>query len=179
MPMTRNNEFLRQTALFNAIGAAFQRSIIYSDSASTADKDQLKRALERCLRKVERQYASQVSSNKHLQTISGVARSISGHYAAILSNGRFRVGTAQKAVNIYLKLLWCYGWIPEPPHCPVDSIVLAAIGDAKTKWTKIADIAEYSKVIDAIRQHIAETSPETSLSDWELNVWNNRRQKER
>lgn len=173
--MTHRREFLRQTALFNAIGAAFQRATIYADGAAGSEKDELKRDLEHRLRKIEGQYGGVVSSEKHMETISAIALAMSRRYASILHNARFRVGTAQKAVNIYLKLLWCYGWIPEPPHCPIDSIVLAEIGDMRTKWTRMEGIATYRTVIHAIRKHIDKTASGQSLSEWELDVWNNRR----
>ncbi|WP_367359828.1 hypothetical protein ACJ77P_11715 [Syntrophus buswellii] len=173
--MTDRKEFLRQTALFNAIGAAFQRALIYSDGKDDGLKDQLKRDLEGYLRRIETQYQQNVSSEKHLRTIAGVAKGMSDKHGHILKNGRFRVGIAQKAVNIYLKLLWCYGWIPEPPHCPIDSIVLAEIGDRRTKWTKMDDIEDYRDAIERIQAHIQRTGPKMSLSKWELYVWNNRR----
>ena len=135
----------------------------------------MKRDLERCLREIEGQYGNMVSSEKHMRTISAIARAMSRRYASILHNGRFRVGTAQKAVNIYLKLLWSYGWIPEPPHCPIDSVILAEIGDTRTRWTRMEGIEAYRTVIDAIRKHIAKTVPGRSLSEWELDIWNNRR----
>lgn len=173
--MTNRKEFLRQTALFNAIGAAFQRSLIYADGIESDAKEQLKRDLEEHLRRIETQYNRSVSSEKHMQTIANVVKRMSRKHANILKDRRFRVGIAQKAVNIYLKLLWCYGWISEPPHCPIDSIVLAEVGDKKTKWTKIDDIKEYRSAIERIQAHIHQTGAMVSLSKWELYVWNNRR----
>ena len=176
--MTERKEFLRQTALFNAIGAAFQRSLIYADGCVNDAKYQLKRDLEKHLRRIEPQYQGNVSSQKHLQTIANIAKEMSGKHARILKNGRLRVGITQKAVNIYPKLLWCYGWIPEPPHCPIDSVVLAAIGDRRTKWTKMDDIEDYHAVIKRIRAHIRQAGSVLSLSQWELDAWNNRRKQE-
>jgi hypothetical protein len=172
--MVDRKEFLRQTALFNAIGAAFQRALIYGDKNDNGLKDQVKRDLEGHLRRIETRYQRNVSSEKHLQTISGVAKNMSNKHAHILKNGRFRVGIAQKAVNIYLKLLWCYGWIPEPPHCPIDSIVLAKVGDRITKWTIMDDIEDYRTVIERIQAYIRQAGLKMSLSKWELYVWNNR-----
>ena len=168
-------EFLRQTALFNAIGAAFQRALIYADGIENDAKEHLKCDLEEHLRRIESQYHKNVSPEKHLQTIEDVAKVMSRKHANILNDRRFRVGITQKAVNIYLKLLWCYGWISEPPHCPIDSIVLAEVGDKKTKWTKIDDIKEYRAAIERIQTHIQQTGAMVSLSKWELYVWNNRR----
>lgn len=175
--MTEREEFLRQTALFNAIGAAFQHALIYLDGIDNYAKEKLKRDLEEHLRRVETQYRGSVSPEKHLHTIADVVKGMSRKHPHILKNGRFRVGIAQKAVNIYLKLLWCYGWIPEPPHCPIDSIVLAEVGDRKTKWTKMDDIEDYLAAIERIQAYIRQTGEMMSLSKWELYVWNNRRKK--
>lgn len=175
--MNHCQEFLRQTALFNAIGAAFQRATIYADGCEGTSKDQLKRDLECRLRKIENEYCIAVSSNEHFHTIAGLARDLSKRYGHILHESVFRVGTAQKAVNIYLKLIWCYGWIPEPPHCPIDSIVLAEIGDHQTKWTRMKDIADYLTAINTIRAHLGRIKSTLSLSQWELDVWNNRRKR--
>jgi hypothetical protein len=41
-------------------------------------------------------------------------------YQGVPSKNLFRVGTAQKALNLYLKYLWCLGEIKTPPHCPFD-----------------------------------------------------------
>jgi hypothetical protein len=168
-------EFLRQTALFNAIGAAFQRAKIYVDGCNNTAKDNLKRDLERFLREIEGNYRRTVSSANHIRTIIDIAKSLSKRHSMILQGGQFRVGIAQKAINIYLKLLWCYRWIPEPPHCPIDSIVLAEIGDRKTRWTQMDDIAVYRTTIDAIRKHIQQKGKTQSLPQWELDVWNKRK----
>jgi hypothetical protein len=52
-----------------------------------------------------------------------------------------RIGLAQKALNLYLKYLWCLGEIHEPPHCPLDSIVLGQVPGCKdVRWTLIATL---------------------------------------
>ncbi len=54
----------------------------------------------------------------------------------ILFGNGFRVGIAQKALNLYLKYLWCLGKITEPPHCPFDSIIISEI-KCNIKWTEM------------------------------------------
>ena len=174
--MTKRKEFLRQTALFNAIGAAFQRAPIYRYGQGNHGKEQLKRDLEQHLRRIERQYHRTISSEQHFQTLNKVAHDLSERHFLILKNGHFRIGIAQKAVNIYLKLLWCYGWILEPPHCPIDSIVLAEAGDTRTKWTRMTDVEAYRRAIKNIRAHIRHIGSNLSLSEWELEIWNKRRE---
>lgn len=85
-----------------------------------------------------------------------------------LSDGRFRIGLAQKALNLYLKYLWCAGFAARPPHCPVDAIILESAGiRAATPWTRLDSIEEYARLIEALRA-IASGRP---LAEWELEVW--------
>lgn len=172
--MDYQKEFLRQTALFNATGAAFQRAGIYTKTASSETKDALKADLEERLCDMEKQYRDKITSQEHFQNIQRLAEFMSSRHARILREECFRVGVAQKALNIYLKLIWCYGWIPEPPHCPLDSIVLAEIGDTKTKWTKMHGIGAYRIAIEAVEDHVRQHAPGKSLSRWELEIWTNR-----
>jgi len=172
--MSNQHEFLRQTALYNALGAAFQRVQIYTDEVAEAKKEKFKHELADHLRNMEQQYRLPVSSEKHCRNIERLAFELSGSHKKILKGGHFRVGVAQKAINIYLKLIWCYGWIPEPPHCPLDSIVLKEIGDTTTKWTKMNSIEEYKRAIQRVRSHIRQKRIGQSLSEWELDIWNNR-----
>lgn len=173
--MNIQHEFLRQTALFNAIGAAFQRASIYSDAVIFGARDAIKNDLEDRLRRLEPQYTRAVTSQRHCRNIDRLAKALSNKHAQALKDGLFRTGVAQKALNIYLKLIWCYGWIPEPPHCPLDSVVLAAAGDTQTKWTKMPDIASYRTAIEGVRCHVREHAPGKSLSQWELEAWVSRR----
>jgi len=169
--MEHQREFLRQTALFNAIGAAFQRAGIYTKAATSEARATLRGDLENRLCSLESQYQQPVTFQEHFQNIDVLAKELSGIHARILKEGRFRIGVAQKALNIYLKLIWCYGWIPEPPHCPLDSVVLAEIGDLETKWTKMRSIGAYRTAIEAILEHIRQQAPGKSLSQWELEIW--------
>jgi hypothetical protein len=169
--MKQQKEFLRKTALLNAIGAAFQRASIYSDSAcKRVAKERLKNDLERHLRCIEKRYRLPISSDQHCRNIDKLAKQLSRIHSRVLKDRRFRIGIAQKAVNIYLKFLWCYGWIHEPPHCPLDSIVLREAGDVSTKWTLLDKIVDYRKVVRKIHQKF----PGKSLSRWELEVYNKR-----
>lgn len=83
----------------------------------------------------------------------------------ILKNGTYKYGVAQKLLNLALKYYWCLGYIPEPPHCPVDRIIIDKTQlKGKVNWTEIEDEHEYRQVIEAVRK-IAGTE---SLARWEL-----------
>jgi hypothetical protein len=57
-------------------------------------------------------------------------------------------------------------FIPEPPHCPVDRIILEKLGDPRN-WTQLDDIKEYQEIIESIRKLAGDKSP----SEWENDEW--------
>jgi hypothetical protein len=81
-----------------------------------------------------------------------------------------RFGTSQKAFNLYLKFLWRLGYIPAPPHCPVDGVILRSAGISGS-WTQSNSSAEYLRWINALRQHAGPKS----LAEWEYGEWNQNR----
>jgi hypothetical protein len=92
--------------------------------------------------------------------------------APFLNGGTLFFGVAQKALNLYLKYLWC--WDPNfiPPHCPFDDKIIKALGalpvGVDTKWTTSNSVPSYRAWVAAART-IAGTNQ--SLAEWELEVW--------
>jgi hypothetical protein len=85
-----------------------------------------------------------------------------------LKNGRFRIGIAQKALNLYLKYLWCVGLIPMPPHCPFDSSIIGHLPECMNfNWTAIDSIDDYQKLVNSARKK-ADDKP---IAEWELELW--------
>jgi hypothetical protein len=164
-------EFLELTALSNTQSASFQRAGVYATGISEKDKRAFVVQFRAKLRSLERVYKQSVSEEDHIRNIETFADKLSLEFPRVLAGGKMRTGVAQKAVNLYLKFLWCFGWIPEPPHCPIDSIVLAAVGDTD-KWTKLDGIKEYRKKIAKIKQ----VAGDQSLAEWECTLWNSKAQ---
>jgi hypothetical protein len=85
-----------------------------------------------------------------------------------------KIGHAQKGLNLYLKYMWCAGWIPEPPHCPYDRIVLQFVPECKNMlWTKLDSMADYNRIVECSK--IAACGK--SLSIWELEIYNRSQQR--
>ena len=80
----------------------------------------------------------------------------------------YNIGTAQKLLNVLAKFYWTAGFIVEPPHCPIDSIILKKLKLNKIKFTKIDDIRVYKKIIKAIN----EIKGDRSIAVWELQEYN-------
>jgi hypothetical protein len=69
---------------------------------------------------------------------------------------------------LYLKNLWRLGKIAEPPHCPLDDIVLR-IGGLCGSWTTSDSQQEYMDWIRWLR--IRAKRQNLTLSVWEYDAW--------
>jgi hypothetical protein len=115
------------------------------------------------------QYEAGVTDALHLVNIQNLALYMSRAHASTLSGGRFRIGSAQKALNLYLKYMWCVGRIPAPPHCPFDFMVLSRVPGCKNvRWTQLDSLPEYEEIVR--RAKIA--AGDSPLAEWELRLYN-------
>lgn len=155
---------------------ALGRSRTYSESASTEDNNHFRNALREKLDEVSRKYKSIITDEEHLSNIKNLSDDLTSRFHHCLRNGRFRIGIAQKALNLYLKYLWCVKLIAPPPHCPFDSIVISYLPDCSDlNWTSIDTIEDYKRLVRSA-QTIAN---DKSLPVWELEIWLNSVQSER
>src|SRR5665213_3614826 len=122
-----------EEACGNALRASLQHSGTYSNAV--ADRSSFQNSLKESLRRELEIYHYGVSEEDHLDRIQSLASNLSGTYSDILKNGRFRIGIAQKALNLYLKIAWCLNAdFATPPHCPIDRGVLNHAG-IYANWT--------------------------------------------
>lgn len=159
------NEFLTMSVL-----GALGRSNTYSESASERDKNSFRNALRKKLEEIGEMYVSQISEATHCSNIKKIADDLTALFFHCLENGRFRIGIAQKALNLYLKYLWCVGLIPIPPHCPFDSIIIGHLPECTgMNWTELDNIDDYKKLVKTA-QNIASSK---TIAEWELEIWLN------
>ena len=169
MNTKHKKEFIYRELFSATLGATVQRSRIYAEDVPEKVRNKFKKLLREELESLLPQYESEVSEEQHTSNIETLAKNISNQCSTSLSNGRFRIGSAQKALNLYLKYMWCIGQIECPPHCPIDAIVLRNIPDCSgIKWTILDSISEYKEIIKKAKQ-VASTKP---LPQWELELWN-------
>jgi hypothetical protein len=118
----------------------------------------------------------EINEERHFREIENIAHTISTNkkYFGLLHESRFRIGIAQKLLNLTLKYLWCIDKVKEPLHCPIDSIVISKIQPqiSNTIWTKLDSMDEYRICINAIKT-IA-NKKNMSIAQWELDIWNRR-----
>lgn len=172
-------EFVERELIAGSISSAFQRARVYADAEGYTDsnRDKLREELTKKLKAVAKEYATGVSSDRHTDNIKTIADDLTAQFKGkgLLRDDRFRIGIAQKALNLYLKWLWCLGKIPTPPHCPFDWGIIAKLRptDAQgqqLQWTKLVSVEEYQALVNAALKKMKGTEHKT-LSDWELHEW--------
>lgn len=153
--------------------ATTQRSRIYCNGSSEEARQGFRKGLQRYLEARAKDYLEPVTSEQHLRNIESLSVCLTDRHGACLRDGRFRIGLAQKALNLYLKYLWCLGRIDaKPPHCPIDRIVLEQAKYPRSKainWTDMKSMDEYLEII----QHVSEEANRCgqTLATWELDIW--------
>jgi len=168
--------FLRSEFCLLSMGAALSTRDksypIYCRNVDSSRREPAKAALRKIVLSLDSRYStSSVTDEQHVAFISYVAAHLSSTHEHFWHKGRFRYGIAQKLINLQLKYLWVSGFIPEPPHCPVDGII-RDLTSLEYDWTRNDSATDYTKAIKAIRC-IASTAG-LSLSEWELRSFNRR-----
>lgn len=158
-----------------SIQAAFARGYIYKNGKdiSVANKGKLKETIKKLLNRFSKEYEKEVSSDIHITNILQFADEITKKHRDIL-NSEFRIGTAQKVFNLYLKYLWCVG-LAKPPHCPFDSAIYEVLRKSDRvsmkgilPWTKLNEKAQYVKLIENVDKA---RRNEESIAEWECRIW--------
>ena len=167
-------EFVQDELLGCSIRGAFGRAKVYANPNPTRELDHL---LRERLRELEVRYANPVNDEEHKTNIDKLAKDVTSKFenGSVLHKDRFRIGIAQKALNLYLKYLWCLDKVATPPHCPFDSTITAKLPLSEQQkqdlqWTKLDSLAGYQTLVDAGREEIKKTG-HSSLSEWELEVY--------
>ena len=172
-------DFIIGQVLVNSINGAFQHAKVYVEKLKDTDsrKTALRADLRELLISLGAEYTKPVTEIQHCKNIQRLAGNLTNKYArqGLLRNDRFRIGIAQKALNLYLKYLWCLEEIPTPPHCPIDRQIVYALhipGKERIlyNWTKLDDIEKYSDLIAKCKQK-AKDEGKASVADWELSEW--------
>lgn len=167
--------FLAEEFFQMAMRGALQRSRTYKKGTSDRDRGQLRQSLKDALRDVATRHTQTVSEGEHYRRLTDIADTLTDAHAKILLGNRMRIGVVQKAVNLYLKYLWCVGAIHMPPHCPFDNVVIRALrsagGYAGLDWTRLTSIDEYKALVVACRR----AAGGVALAEWELRIFNTNR----
>jgi hypothetical protein len=166
-------EFLDAELFQLTLAAVSQRGAVYRPTLREEQRRPLHKTLRELLSALSPQYVNgAVSEERHAANIEHIAKTVTTRHGDVLHNGSFRIGNAQKALNLHLKYLWCRNQIPTPPHCPFDARILAKIPGWKTRrWTRLDSIDEYKQLVAAAQSAVV-AAGKSSLAEWELAVYN-------
>ena len=164
-----NDANAKEQAISNCLRAAFGRNPTYT--VPTQGRKSFHNAFGNELRTRSKKYQDGITEDAHIRIIESIANDLSERYGSILQNECLRIGTVQKALNLYLKIIWCIdpNWAT-PPHCPIDRIVLRA-AHLYGNWTQLDTIEEYKDWVSKLRTYALSTGY-SSLAEWELYIWN-------
>jgi len=95
-------------------------------------------------------------------------------YIDILNEKKITFGRVQKLLNLYLKYCWAFDFNKnEPPHCPIDSIILGKINWHDYSWSNPNfDVEKYKEAIDRCKKEAEKINK--SVAQWELYTFRNR-----
>jgi hypothetical protein len=140
--------------------------------------------LRQLLEELKLQPSKLRSYSRHFDTISKIQKQIAAEPKLKLAfvNSSLKFGRCQKLVNMYLKYHWVAGKLPdgvEPPHCPIDSVVLKSLRkesknrrrapNTKIRWSEM-DCSGYRKIMDGILECAQEKH--LTPAQWEIEVYN-------
>ena len=179
--MSEKRAFLRSIALSDAVTSSLRRGYVFC----TADEDKrlkVRKDLAQRLVCIAQDYEEGgVTDDAHVDTLVQLAECMTEDHKSALRDHHFRLGTAQKALNLYLKHAWLYNWICTPPHCPFDRVILQPLFPKPKasglccpnghNWTQMDCSACYLTWVREARASMHRHA-RPSLADWELWEWN-------
>jgi hypothetical protein len=161
--------YLRSELFSLTLMGTVQRGKLYQEDSSEGERKAFRRALRLELERLAEQYREVMPERRHFANIERLAKTLSDKHPKALSGKRFRIGSAQKALNLYLKYMWCMGHIPIPPHCPFDARVLSKVpGCHDVRWTQLDSISHYEDIVHCAKA----TAHGIPLAKWELRLYN-------
>lgn len=164
------DQFLRDEIFSLTLMATVGRADVYTPGLSEKARKAFQSTLRSQLEQIAQGYGTEVSEEAHIQNILGLSAGLTAAHANVLQGRRFRIGTAQKALNLYLKYLWCLEKIPTPPHCPFDFQIIAKLpAYSGPSWTALDSENDYRTLVAAAKAK----AQGILLAVWEVQTYNN------
>lgn len=176
--MDEQKQFITSELWILAWAASVQRAKLYKEENDKASflielNKFRKNIIEFVTANIIPYYFSDCSEEQHYKNIDEIIAYANRINFGILGKSGYKYGVAQKLLNLALKYYWCMGLIKEPPHCPIDRIVISKTKyNGKINWTQITERLEYQKIIEDIK--ILAAKNRLSIARWELTVFNRR-----
>jgi hypothetical protein len=169
------NEEVENVILRITFQGAFQRAKVYSANALEPNRLKFRAFLAKKLKVILHKIPKidNYDDNMHYSIIKDFANEISdSEFKDLIAGGRFRIGIAQKLINLY----WKYSWILKPNiatpiHCPFDSIVINDIiafkEREKVNWTEFDEKDDvYLELVEKAKQFSGDKY--SSIAEMEL-----------
>lgn len=163
-PLRPEQQFVLTELWTLAWAASVQRAKLYAPGSK--QNGQLRERLQEFITaRLLPHYVRPCTERQHYLNLALLVEFGTETLPGALRDGRYRYGVAQKLLNLVLKYHWCFGTISEPPHCPIDRIIIEKTDlRGRVNWTQIVDEDQYRLVIEAVRR---KAEPE-SIARWEL-----------
>ncbi|MDQ7003852.1 MAG: hypothetical protein Q9N67_02570 [Ghiorsea sp.] len=170
---TKKSDFLNYEIWILTFGGGLQRSGVYTDNVSDANKSEFRNNVRNKINiLVKNKYTkSSVTSKEHISNLIEIQKWINTNHSQVLKNRNIKLGIVQKLVNLYLKYQWCLGLIKTPPHCPFDRIIISKMKlPNPPAWTKLESVDTYKMLV----KKATELAGNKSIAEWELDVFSRR-----
>ena len=164
----------------DVVASSFRHGNVYS-TKDEKPRIEVRRDLTRQLFHIAEDYVQGgVDDEAHVRAIGQLADEMTADHKSALRCQRFRFGTAQKALNLYLKHAWLHEWIGTPPHCPFDNVILQPLlpelrkelcCENGHKWTQMDCPGCYRTWVEVAKTRMSRDGYR-SLSAWELREFN-------
>lgn len=151
---------------------AFKRAKIYDKKATDAERKEFRKTiadlLPRYLKRIQNR--KRYLHSDHYKTIELLTKDVSKRHSDILDKNKFRIGNAQKFLNLYWKVSWLLQkGIQQPIQCPFDSIIMKKLPvKVRVAWTAFDTIDEYKALVKAVQHKIGDSK---SIAEWELEIY--------
>jgi len=163
-------KFAEKEILFLVFQSALNRGFpVYNKKADVEKKKKFKAYLSERLK----EWVEKCKGKEYVSVLTEFQNDINkSEHKIILKNHKITFGRVQKLLNLYLKYHWTFGFDKkEPPHCPIDSIILGKIKWPGPSWTNPKfDVEKYKEAIDKCKKK----ADKKSVVEWELFTFRNR-----
>jgi len=172
--MNQMTDFIIRELWILAWAASVQRAKLYKKGNENPKTNAFrKKIIDYLSSDIIPEYKNDLTENKHYSNIDKLIKFANNNNFGVLSDAGYKYGVAQKLLNLVLKYHWCLGLIKEPPHCPVDRVVIDSTKyKGKINWTQITQKSEYQKIIEEIKRLAQNIN--LSIPLWELSIYNRR-----
>jgi hypothetical protein len=169
--MIEKTEFIINELWILAWSASVQRAKLYEEKNDSGKfrKDVIVFLMEKIIPK----YIKGCTEEQHYGNINALIDHATEIDPGILGQTGYKYGVAQKLLNLALKYYWCLGLISEPPHCPIDRIIISKTKyNGKINWTQILRRSQYEQVIEDVK--VLSQREGLSIAQWELTHFSRR-----